>query len=818
MQQKRQFNFVLSLALIAALLFAPLLQTTNAQTTQTQSQSAVAPEYAEKLATIEKKVEERRQALGIPGLSLAIVKDDKIIYMKGLGYKDFEKKVAVTPDTLFAIGSVTKSFTGMSVVMSQDDGKLSLEDSPKKYLSYFKMRDPDTDAKITVRDLLRHSSGLNRTDLAMVTGKLNRTELIQVAGEAKPTAKLGEKFQYQNLMFSAAGETVAAAQKSTWEQFIETRIFKPLGMTNSYTSISAMKTAKDASFGYDYNMDTKETRRLPYHDIPESAAAGAISSSAKDMTQWVRFVLNGGMIEGKHLVSEKSFNETVAPQMKIAGNISYGFGWMLRDWNGHKVVDHGGNIDGFNAQVAMMPDQKLGFVMLTNVSASPLGNELMELVWSTLVGKPESKDVQITTATEKLDQQAILGKYKFNELGVEVTVSAKDGKTVVDVPGQPQLTLENVSGNRYKLPPAPDGYFATFIKSKGGEIEIYLETPQGNFVLPKVKAETATATTPAKNLDSYKELIGNYKFEKSEDALAEIAVKENMLRVMLNDGQNYAIEEVGKDVFKLVSLPDSFRLKVKRDDKGAVTGIIFAQPQGEFVYNRSNVAKPTITTDELMAKVVEAMGYANLAKRKTLVSKFDIDFENQGVRGSGIAYAKTPNKTANEITLMALNKPIGTIWEYFDGTGGGIELSFMPSEKYTGKKLVNAAINAEFGGLANWKKMFKTVEVKRIGKVGEEEAYIVELTPDNGTSSTLYFSTKSFLLLRRDAVDVSSDSSQQQTPTTETFSDYRPVEGVMMAFKTVQISQSMGNIIVTLKEVKFDVDVADTVFKTKGGK
>ena len=304
MQNKRLFNLFLSLTLIAVLFVAPLSSTATAQVAQ-QTLSVVAPEYAEKLAAIEKKVEERRQALGIPGMSLAIIKDDKIIYMKGLGYKDFEKKIAVTPDTLFAIGSVTKSFTGMSVVMSQDDGKLSLEDSPKKYLPYFKMRDPETDAKITVRDSLRHSSGLNRTDLAMVTGKLNRMELIQVAGEAKPTAKLGEKFQYQNIMFSAAGEVVASAQKTTWENFVETRIFKPLGMTNSYTAINAMEKAKDASFGYDYNVDTKETRRLPYKDIPFAAPAGSITSSAKDMTQWVRFVLNGGTVDGKRLVSEK---------------------------------------------------------------------------------------------------------------------------------------------------------------------------------------------------------------------------------------------------------------------------------------------------------------------------------------------------------------------------------------------------------------------------------------------------------------------------------------------------------------------------------
>lgn len=151
-------------------------------------------DYTTQLAAIEKSIDDQRKKLGIPGLSLAIVKDDKIIYLKGLGVKDVEKKSPVTPDTRFAISSATKAFTGMLAVMSADNGKLSLDDSPKKFLPYFTLRDVDAASKITIRDLLAHRSGLNRADLAMFTGVLNREELIKVAGMAKPTAKLGEKF------------------------------------------------------------------------------------------------------------------------------------------------------------------------------------------------------------------------------------------------------------------------------------------------------------------------------------------------------------------------------------------------------------------------------------------------------------------------------------------------------------------------------------------------------------------------------------------------------------------------------------------------
>ena len=193
--------FFLAIAITVTALPRPLL----AQQAPATKPAASAADYSTQLAAIEKALDDKRKELGIPGISLAIVKDDQIIYLKGLGYKDVGKKLPVTPDTRFAIGSASKAFTAMLAAMSADAGKLSFDDSPKKFLPYFTLRDQDAAARITIRDLLAHRSGLNRTDLAMVTGVLNREELIKVAGMAKPTAKLGEKFQYQNVMDAAEG-------------------------------------------------------------------------------------------------------------------------------------------------------------------------------------------------------------------------------------------------------------------------------------------------------------------------------------------------------------------------------------------------------------------------------------------------------------------------------------------------------------------------------------------------------------------------------------------------------------------------------------
>lgn len=711
--------FVLCLTVLAAQLQRPLL----AQQAATAKPAASATDYSAQLAAIEKTLDDKRKELGIPGISLAIVKDDQVIYLKGLGYRDLDKKLPVTPDTRFAIGSASKAFTAMLAVISADEGKLSLDDSPKKFLPYFTLRDTDAAAKITLRDLLAHRSGLNRTDLAMVTGVLNREELIKVAGMAKPTAKLGEKFQYQNVMYAAAGEAVAQAQHSTWDKLIATRIFKPLGMTNSDTTAAAMQKAKDYSFGYDYNPTTKETRHLPQREIPAAAPAGAINSSARDMAQWVRVMLNKGSIDGRRLVSEKGYDELVRKQMNVAGAIDYGLGWFLRQWNGHKVVEHGGNIDGFNSQVAFMPDQKLGFVLLTNVTASPLGAFAMNTIWKNLVSEP--KNVAEGPTAPASDPKAEVGRYLLAAAGVNFEVTLKDDKLTLNVPGQPAYPLQNIGGRRYKLAePAPPGFFATFrpAKDKPTDTELFLEQPQGNIVLVKVSADAAA---PATASDS----------------------------------------------------------------------------------------KAPITIDELLAKMIAAYGgEENLLKHKSSLTTIEIDLESQGVQAKGTVSARAPNLSASELTFTALGKKLGTMASYFDGNAGGEMVSFAPPETYTGKRLVDIKAASDFYDVLNWKKNYQTITFKRMGKVGDEDVYIIEKKNEKGTPVTDYVSTKSFLVLRRDSL-VANETAGIELPQTEMFSDYRNVDGVMIPFKQVSNNIANGDIVLRIVDLKFNTEIADSVFR-----
>jgi CubicO group peptidase (beta-lactamase class C family) len=714
-------RFITTIALIIAVSTATLAPRT-AVAQQAAPGSATTTDYSTALAAIEKTIDDKRQEFGIPGISLAIVKDDKIIYLKGLGVKDFERNLPVTPDTRFAIGSASKAFTGMLAVISADEGKLSLDDSPKKYLPYFTLRDAEAAAGITIRDLLSHRSGLNRTDLAMATGMLSREEIIRVAGMAKPTAKLGEKFQYQNVMYAAAGEAIARAQNSTWDKLIANKIFKPLGMTNSDTTVAEMQKSKDHSFGYAYNASTKVTRKLPQRAIDAAAPAGAINSSARDMSQWVRFMLADGTFNGRRIVSEKGFEELAKKQMNISGPVDYGLGWFLRQWNGHKVVEHGGNIDGFNAQVAFMPDQKLGFVLLTNVTASSLGTTAMNAIWKNIVGVPAPTGDK--AATPAGDPKLEVGRYTL-AAGVSFEVAVKDDKLMITIPGQPAYPLVNIGGRRYKLgEPAPPGYFATFrpVKDKESQSEMLLEQPQGNVVVPKASDTPAAATAPTP-------------------------------------------------------------------------------------------AAPLISEDELIAKMIAAQGgEENLRRHKSSVATIELDFEHQGVQARGSMSARAPNMIASDMTFMALGKKIGSLITYFDGSNGGELISFAPEETYSGKRLEDIRVASDFYDILNWKTNYKTITVKRMARVRDEDVYVVERRSEKGTPITDYISTKTFLLVKRDSLIV-SETAGVELPQTQSFSDYRSVDGLMIPFKIVSNNIANGDVVVNVIDLKFDVDIPDGVFR-----
>jgi CubicO group peptidase (beta-lactamase class C family) len=352
-------------------------------------------------ARIRAILEERQGANHIPGLAFVAVKDDKVLFFESIGLRDVDAKLPVTPDTVFPIGSCTKSFTAIAAGISHDLGLLSLDDSPRKYLPWFRMADREADELVTLRDMLSHRTGLRAyADLAAEPAVLSREEYLKAATSAKPTAKFREKFQYSNAMFTAAGEAIAKANQMTWEGLIESAILGPLGMTSSRTSTDAGAALPDHALGYIYWAKSKHSRKVaPPKSLVALAPAGAVVSSARDLGRWLRFLTSGGTIDGKRILSEVTLREITRPHVAVSEKLSYGLGWVNYHWNGHTVVEHNGGSQGICALVSFVPDRRAGFAILGNTSPHQLTKigEAGRLIWPLLLGETEAPAK--TTAT-----------------------------------------------------------------------------------------------------------------------------------------------------------------------------------------------------------------------------------------------------------------------------------------------------------------------------------------------------------------------------------------------------------------------------------
>jgi CubicO group peptidase (beta-lactamase class C family) len=781
-----------------------------AQGTDSESQ------IKEQLSKIENAIEEKRKDLNVPGAAIVIVKDDKVIYIKGFGHRDIETKKPVTENTLFAIGSTTKAFTAMSVMMSADEGKLSLEDSPKKYLPYFKLKDEEADSKINIRDLLCHRSGLGRAELAWYTGVLNREEAIRAMAFVKPTAKFREKFLYQNVMFSVAGEIVAKVQNKSYEEFISERIFKPLGMKSANLSVTEMQKTDDYSSGYTFIDGEKEVRKIPIRDIRSVAPAGAINSNVKDLAEWIRLMLGGGSYEGKRFISEKSFNEIVSNQTKIDNDTYYGLGWFLTKRNNQNIVMHDGGIDGFNARITLLPDAKIGFAILTNVSSSPLIDFSSKTIVSNLLGKDKTTKDTANNLSSEIEKE--VGTYYLKDIGINIEVSLKDGKLIAIAPNEPVYTLKNIGGRRYEAvgpTPDPTNIFVTFrpVKNSESETEAYLEMPMGNFVLTKVKVANVS-TSPAEltvDPNKYKELFGEYEMG-SDKPKVEIKLKDGKAFLIVPGQPAYEIVEKEKDSFTYKELPPSFSFMVKRDKDGKVAGLLTKQPQGDFEFKRVPEFVSPISVEELMSKMINAAGgEENLRKHKTLKRVYAVNYEHQGVAGEGTIFTKAPNLVVKTEELFALDKKIASLSEHFDGTNGASIMSFAPYQPLSGKQLEEIKIRNDFYPLLNWKSLYKTVVIKGKSKIEDEEVYIVVKTPEKGNTVTEYVSTKSWLVLRKDAL-LPIRGLRIPLEVKESYSDYKMVDGEMVPFKTVFTHPVLGDMVVTFKDANFNVEIPDDEF------
>ena len=332
----------------------------------------------------------------VPGAAIAIVRNDSVIYAKGYGVRQVGATQSVDERTVFAIGSSSKAFTAAAVAMLADEKKLSLDGRASLYFPGFQLADAYASRELTVRDLLSHRSGLARGEMVWYGSGYDRDEIVRRVRFLQPTWSFRSQFGYQNIMYITAGQIVAHVGKTTWDDFVRDRILTPLGMTSSTTSIRQIAGRPNLASPH-AEVDGR-VRAVSWRNIDNAGPAGSINSTALDMAQWVRLQLARGTIGGKRLISERMIDEMHTPHTVVPIDTgsrrnnpythlqAYGLGWFLQDYRGRFVVQHGGNVDGMTALVAMLPEEHLGIVILTNMNGSGMPSALMNRAFDLHLG------------------------------------------------------------------------------------------------------------------------------------------------------------------------------------------------------------------------------------------------------------------------------------------------------------------------------------------------------------------------------------------------------------------------------------------------
>jgi CubicO group peptidase (beta-lactamase class C family) len=327
----------------------------------------------------------------IPGVAVCVIKDGKVVVMKGYGVTELGTNNKVDENTLFMIGSNSKAFTATALAMLHVDKKISLDSPVIKYLPDFKLYDPWVTKQANVRDLLCHRLGFEtfQGDFMYFDSDLTTAEVREKLGKVKPMYSFRSRWGYTNAAFMTAGEIIPKVSGQTWAEFLKEKVFTPLEMTNTLALSKDITAATNKATAHTVVQGVLKT--IPYGKIDNLAPAGSISSSINDMSHWVMAHLNFGKYNDKQIIPQGAIMQTWTPN-SIVGNGGhqftrahfslYGLGWFMEEYSGRKIVSHTGGVNGFVTSVTLVPEEKFGIIVFTNTDANrfyeSLNNEILD--------------------------------------------------------------------------------------------------------------------------------------------------------------------------------------------------------------------------------------------------------------------------------------------------------------------------------------------------------------------------------------------------------------------------------------------------------
>ncbi len=551
------------------------------------------------------------------GFAVAVVEKDKVIYSKGFGYSDLDTKTPVTPNTVFAIGSCTKAFTAGLLGILNKDGKVDFDQPVRTYLPTVSFYNTDLNNTITLRDMMCHRTGLPRHDYSWYFFTTNsRDSLVQRIQYLEPSAKLRQRWQYNNFMFMLQGVVAEKITGKSWEDNIKEKYFQPLGMSRSSVDINDWMKTDDHATGYDVSGDTL-IDKMDYYNINGMAPAGSINSCANDMAKWVTVWINGGKYAGKEILPAGYAAEAISSQMVVNGALptpetpdvyfaNYGFGWFLSSYRGHYRVEHGGNIDGFSASTSFFPADSIGIVVLSNQNNSAVPAIVRNIIADKLLGLKyidwNGKSLQQQEKAKQSMKDAEKLKVKDSTLKHAPTHNLTAYTGLYENKGYGKLKVQLIHDSLLAtnllhfvfFRPKNYDVFDLFVKDKHGfdtsnATPVHFEMDNdGNINTLSMELESGVKPIEFERVpelkpmprDSLKKYVGNY--ELAPGAVAKVYVKsDSVLYVFIQGQPEYELLPVEKDKFSIKIL-SGYSLQFHTDAAGKVTELLFIQPNGTF--------------------------------------------------------------------------------------------------------------------------------------------------------------------------------------------------------------------------------------------
>jgi CubicO group peptidase (beta-lactamase class C family) len=379
---------------------------------------AQAPDANSKLSGFDSYMEQTLKDWNTPGIGVGIVINDKLVFAKGYGYRDYEKKLPFTPTTLCQIASNSKLFTAVSAGMLVEEGKLTWDKPVRESVPTIQFYNDQLNNNVTLRDMLAHRTGVTRHDSIWFRSPFTRKELFEKLKYLEPQEPMRETFLYNNLMYAAAGNIIELKSGKTWEQFVREKIFTPLEMKTTTFSISDMTQHPDHGVPYKEKRDSFELYKIPYYEDTEGIApAGAIISNIDELSHWLIALMNDGKYNGKQVLPANVLKATLQPAIGLPNtlgealgfwellNPAYGMGRQTAAYRGHLMTFHGGDLPGFHSQISFMPNDRIGVIVLViSDHSAPLYNVISYNVYERLLGLDQ------TPWSQRRLQQRLAGK------------------------------------------------------------------------------------------------------------------------------------------------------------------------------------------------------------------------------------------------------------------------------------------------------------------------------------------------------------------------------------------------------------------------